>query len=185
MKRYFLSVIFKSSLGNSNWFAFTIIIFYFYSYISFLFTRHKLFFGIIIISFLCLLHTLFVYFYYYPKAIYSVDTVLCFIGGFYYSFSKNYIDKVLLKNDLVLITLKARFNNDLLNFLNSHSYSIYLFQRLVIWIVSGKQIFKNYNFIQISFEFTSIFFIASLFDKYTTFIDKIFKKNSIRLIKFI
>ena len=40
---YFLSVIFKNSLVNSNWFAFTIIIFYFYSYLSFKLARSEYF----------------------------------------------------------------------------------------------------------------------------------------------
>ena len=35
LKNYFLSIIFKKNIGNSNWFAFTIICFYIYSYISF------------------------------------------------------------------------------------------------------------------------------------------------------
>ena len=37
LKNYFLSIIFKKSIGNSNWFAFTIICFYIYSYFSFIF----------------------------------------------------------------------------------------------------------------------------------------------------
>ena len=99
------------------------------------------------------------------------------------------IDKVInisIKNVLfallvVLISIKVQFNNVFLKFLNSHSYSIYLLQRLVMWIVYRKRIFKNNNFIQISFEFTSIFFIASLFDKYTIFIDLFFKRNKTTL----
>ena len=212
-ERYFFSVIFKLGLGNSNWFAFTIIMFYFYSYFSFRFIYKKFFFGIIIISFICFLHTLFVYHFYYPKQKYAVDTVLCFVIGFYYSFTKLYLDKLIMKSDIfyfgiisiiiliyyklnrinnlihlsiknslfallvVLISIKVQFNNVFLKFLNSHSYSIYLLQRLVLWVVSHKRIFINNNFIQIAFEFSSIFFIASIFDKYTIFIDKIFKRN--------
>jgi len=33
LMKYLLSAIFKSAIGNSNWFAFTIIMFYFYSYL--------------------------------------------------------------------------------------------------------------------------------------------------------
>ena len=213
IKLYFLSVIFKYSLGNSNWFAFSIIIFYLYSYISFRFINNKLFAGIIIISFICILHLILVYNFYYPKATHAVDTVLCFIIGFYFSFLKINLDKVLLKNDIcyfgifsfliiiyykiyfintliyisirnalfailiVLISIKVKVKNDFLKFLNYHSYSIYLLQRLVLLVVYKKKIFYNSNFIQISFEFTTIFFIASLFDKYTLFIDKCFKNN--------
>ena len=88
-----------------------------------------------------------------------------------------------MKNSLfsilvVLISIKIQFKNDFLIFLNSHSYSIYLLQRLVRSIVYIKGLFKKNNFIQISFEFSSIFFIAALFDKYTFFIDKYLKRNA-------
>ena len=214
LKRYLLSVIFKLGIGNSNWFAFTIIIFYFYSFLSFSFVKTNYFLGILIISIFCLFHSILVYNYYYPKQKHTVDNVLCFVFGFYYSFAQKYLDKIIMKSDIhyfgitsaiiyiyyrcfginnlifislkntlfallvVLITIKVKFNNDLLKFLNSHSYSIYHLQRLVMMIVSEKKIFNNNNFIQISFEFSAIFFIASLFDKYTVFIDKKFKRNS-------
>jgi hypothetical protein len=52
MIRYFLSMIFISDVGNSNWFAFTIIIFYIYSYISFIYIKNisRHFLGIIYIN---------------------------------------------------------------------------------------------------------------------------------------
>ena len=100
LKRYLLSIIFISSLGNSNWFAFSIIIFYIYSYFSFRYVKNRYIFGIIIISILCFLHVKLVYKYYYPKAKYSVDTVLCFAIGFYYSYMKKYLDKIIMKNDI-------------------------------------------------------------------------------------
>ena len=64
LKLYFLSVIFKSSLGNSQWFAFTIIVLYIYSYLSFRFIKKKIFFGIIIINFICFLHIFLIMYYY-------------------------------------------------------------------------------------------------------------------------
>ena len=73
--------------------------------------------------------------------------------------------------------MKVRLNNNFLSFLNSHSYSIYLLQRLVMIIVYKKRLLIKYDFIRMSFEFTSIFFIACLFDKYTHFIDKRFNRN--------
>ena len=213
LKKYLESIIFRNSLGNSNWFAFTIIIFYIYSYFSFRFITYRLPFGLIIISFLCFLHSIFVFYYYYPKTIYAVDTILSFVSGFYFSFIKEHFDKIILKSDIhyfgftsvvifiyykfsqtndlinisiknslfviliIIISIKIKFNNDLLKFLNTHSFSIYLFQRLVFMIVYKKDIFKNNDFLKISFEFTSIFFLACIFDKYTIFIDKYFKRD--------
>ena len=37
IKNYCLSIIFISSIGNSNWFAFTIILLYLYTFLSFIF----------------------------------------------------------------------------------------------------------------------------------------------------
>ena len=214
LKKYFLSIIFKSSLGNSNWFAFTIIIFYFYSYLSFSCSKNNIWFGIIIISLICFLHIKFVFTYYYPKKVYAIDTVICFVIGFYFSLMKIYLDKIIMKNDIfyfgilsiiilsfyessrinnlffvlitnaifallvVVITIKIKFKNDFLKFLNSHSYSIYLLQRLIMMIIFEKKIFMDSVFVQIFFEFSSIFFIASLFDKYTVFFNKIFKAKA-------
>ena len=213
LQTYILSIIFKSSLGNSNWFAFTIIILYFYSYFSFGLAKNNIFLGIIIISLLCFLHTKIVYFYYYPKKIYAVDTILCFVIGFYFSYMKIYLDKIIMKNDIfyfgilsatilsfyksskintlffknirnalfallvVFISMKIKLKNDFLKYLNVHSYSIYLLQRLVFLIIYKMRIFINSGFIQIFFEFSSIFCIASLFDKYAVYLNKIFSKK--------
>ena len=214
LKLYLLSVFFIFSLGNSNWFVFTILVFYLYAYLSFRFIESKLFIGIGIISFLCFFHVIIIYNYYYIGKKYAVDNVLCYVIGFYYSLSKTYIDHIILKNDIfyfgfltivifvyykvstissllhitiknslfalliVFISMKVKINNIFLQFLNIHSYSIYLLQRLVLWIVSRKKIFGDSYFAQISFEFICIFFISSLFDKYTVFIDEFFKRNS-------
>ena len=211
LKEYLLSTIFRASLGNSNWFAFTIIILYCYSFLSFRFIKNKIYLGIIIISFICILHIKFIYKYYYPNLNMAVDNILCFIIGFYFSFMKRNLDKIIMKNDIcyffsisiiifiyyktilirnliydsisnalfaiiiVFISMKVKFNNDFLLFLNSHSYSIYLLQRIVMIITYKKKIFNNSEFIQVSFEFSSIFFIASLFDKCTKFLDILFK----------
>ena len=214
LQRYILSIILKLSLGNSNWFAFTIIIFYFYAYFSFSLAKNNIFLGIIIISLLCFLHEKFVFYYYYPKKKYAVDTILCFVIGFYYSIIKIHLDKIMMKNDIfyflilsitilifyesskinnlffislsnaifsllvVFISMKIKLKNDFLKFMNTHSYSIYLLQRLVMMIVYQKRIFIHSDFSQIFFEFSSIFCIASLFDKYASYLDKIFLKKT-------
>jgi len=86
-KIYILSIIFKGSLGNSNWFSFTIISLYLYSFISFRFIKNEKynFIGIIFITILSYFHTYFTFNYFYPKKIYSVDNILCFLIGIYYS----------------------------------------------------------------------------------------------------
>ena len=77
---------------------------------------------------------------------------------------------------IIFITMKVQFNNYFLKFLNSHSYSIYLLQRLVFSIIYKRKIFINSDFMYISFEFTAIIYIPSFFDKFTTFIYNFFRK---------
>ena len=100
IKLYFLSVIFKSSLGNSNLFAFTIVILYCYSFLSFRFIKTQYFIGIIIMPIVSILHIILVYKFYYPNIVFAVDTVLCFILVLFYSYLKIYFDKIIMENFL-------------------------------------------------------------------------------------
>ena len=59
------------------------------------------FFSIIIICILCIFHIYIVYYLYYPKNIDAVCNILCFIEGFFYSLLKNYLDKIIMKNDIL------------------------------------------------------------------------------------
>ena len=219
MKRYILSIILKQSLGNSNWFAFTIILFYFYTYFSFNIAKNNILLGIIIINIICFVHLKFVFTYYYPNQLYAVDTILCFVFGLYFSLMKVQLDKIILKNDIiyfcvlsitsicfyecskirnlfciltgnaifsilvVFISMKIKLKNDFLKFLNIHSYSIYLLQRLVMMIINEKRIFINSDFTQTFFEFSSLFCIVSFFDKYSVYLNKIFQIKKYAIIK--
>ena len=194
LNQYLFSIIFKKAIGNSNWFAFTIIVFYIYSYLSFGISKNNNV-GIFINTIICIIHIIFVYNYFYPKKILPIETTLCFISGFYFSLFRKHFDKIKLNSDIfyfsitsfticiyykcyyiynifyrsirnlsfalliILMSMKIRLKNDFLKFLNSHSFSIYLLQRLVMMIVYNKHLFLNNNFIRISFEFTTIFFL--------------------------
>ena len=219
LKSYILSAIFRNALGNSNWFVFTIILFYLYSYLSFIFTKNH-YISILILNTISFFHVMLVYNYFYKRKIHTVATTLSFNIGFYYSLIKSKIDRIIMNNDIiyfgftsiiiflyyyfykinsliynsilnvlfallvVLISMKIKFKNNFLNFLNLHSFSIYLLQKLIIILVFKKNIFKNNNFIQISFEFTSIIFLACLFDKHTQFINRLFSSGRKRSQKF-
>ena len=209
LKRYLLSAIFKESLGNSNWFSFTIISFYFYSYFSFKLAKNNIFLGIIIINIFCFLHEKVAFAYYYQKQTFTVDTILCFVIGFYYSLMKIHLDKIIMKNDIfyflilslilfiyyecskiltlfflsiknalfsilvVILSMKIKLKNEFLKFLNFHSYSIYLFQRLIMMLTYKKKIFVYSEFVQMFFELTSIFCISACFDKYAIYLNKL------------
>ena len=82
------------------------------------------------------------------------------------------------KYDVVKINLKY-LNILVIEFIvNSHSYSIYLLQRVVIRIIYNKKYILHNELIRFFFEFITILFITSIFDKYTIFIDKYFKRES-------
>ena len=215
--QYLQAIILRKSIGNSYWFSFTIIALYIYSFFAFFFIKKKIFniIGIFLITIICFFHVFFVYNYYHPKNYISVDTILCFVLGFYYSFFKSIIDKVIMKNDivyfgiisililkyyqyyahlpddiyffsltnvlfaiiLIIISMKIRLKNHFLLLLNNHSYSIYLLQRIIMKYVEVKDLFRDNIFIKFFFEFIMVIFIASLFDKYTSCIDKLLKKK--------
>ena len=73
--------------------------------------------------------------------------------------------------------MKVRFNNEFLNELSSHSYSIYLLQRLIMRYIFYKKYFQNNEIIRFFFEFITILLFAIIFDKYTFFIDKYFNRQ--------
>ena len=100
-KRYIKAVIFKKGIGNSIWFSFTIIMLYIYSFLSFNFIKEKkhYIFGIFIVSIINFIHAIFVFKFYHKGEIIWVDTIICFVFGFYYSFFKSYINKIIMKND--------------------------------------------------------------------------------------
>ena len=222
LKQYLLSIIFKSSIGNSNWFSFTIICLYFYLYLSFGFFHINKFIlvRIIVINILLYIHSYLTYYYFYPRQVYTINNILCFIFGIYYSFLKNYFDKIIMKNDIlyllyfsfliliynyfynkkyniffnllqnalfslviVMISIKIRFGNEFLKLLNSHSYSIYLLQRVVMIYVYRKRYFQYNEIIRFYFIFINILLLSSIFDRYTIFVDKFFKIKKVKINK--
>ena len=219
LRRYLLSMVFKTTIGNSNWFTFTIIAFYFYSYISFISVKKERFYlAIIYLNIIIIIHIYLVYNYFFPKISFPIDNSFCFIFGFYYSLIRKFADRLLMKDDsyyflivliikiiyyffyinlfrsllnrlmrncffciiVVFISLKIRFYNSFLIFLNSHSFSIYLLQRIIMIIVSHKQYFENNEFIRLSFEFTAIISLSCIFDKYFKTEKLFFRENKLK-----
>ena len=102
----------------------------------------------------------------------------------YYSFYKNTF--VCIMNILMIhcffciivtfITMKIRLNNEFLIFLNSHSFSIYLLQRIIMMFVCYKKYFENNEFMRLFFEFIAIISLSCIFDKFCK-IEKLFFKQ--------
>jgi len=73
--------------------------------------------------------------------------------------------------------MKIRFSNEFLIMLNSHSYSIYLLQRVIMINVIYRKYFEKSEFIRFIFIFISILLISNIFDKSFSFIDNILKRD--------
>ena len=96
--------------------------------------------------------------------------------------SKNFFFALII----VLITMKIKFNNKFLSLLNSHSYSIYLLQRVIMILFSKKKYFEHNVFINFFIQFLLVILISIIFDKYTIFIknEKIYKNKKLLKIKY-
>lgn len=86
------------------------------------------------------MHSYFTFIYFYPRRKYSVDNILCFTSGIYYSILKIYLDKTFMKNDILY------FGN--VTFLIILYYNYYSFTKRNIYIVSITNcLFSLYNYI--------------------------------------
>jgi membrane-bound acyltransferase YfiQ involved in biofilm formation len=82
---------------------------------------------------------------------------------------------------VVLMNMKVKFDNEFLKFLNVHSYSIYLLQRVILTTFDEKKYLEEYECLRVFLQIILIILIASTFDYSTSFIDKYFKRVDKRL----
>lgn len=102
LKDYLLAYTGYTTIGNSNWYLFVTFALYIIVIVSFLiFKKSK----VLATGFVCILSVLFIIFERkmgLPTQNYN--TVICFPLGMIYSLAKPYIDKILMKNDLIWYT---------------------------------------------------------------------------------
>ena len=82
---------------------------------------------------------------------------------------------------VVLMNMKIKFDNEFLHFLNAHSYSIYLLQRVILTTFNEKKYLEEYECLRLFLQIILIILIATTFDYSTSFIDKYFKRVDKRL----
>ena len=82
---------------------------------------------------------------------------------------------------VVLMNMKIKFDNEFLHFLNAHSYSIYLLQRVILTTFNEKKYLEEYECLRLFLQIILIILIATTFDYSTSFIDKFFKRVDKRL----
>lgn len=102
---YLMSLVGLKSLGNSNWYMFATFLMYIIVIVSFLIFRKKKVLGVGCVVALTLAYMVLASKLDMQRVFYN--TVCCFPAGMVFSLAKPYIDKILMKNDLVWFTAFA------------------------------------------------------------------------------
>lgn len=100
LKRILLSFTGWSSIGNSNWYIFDILILYIFTWVSFKVFNKNNFKGIISTTILSLF---FMYFLMKTKEIHWYNTILCYPAGMFFSHYKNKIENLIFKNNKIYL----------------------------------------------------------------------------------
>ncbi len=109
VKQYLLSLTGWDSIGNSNWYIFTIVVGYVLTYIAFLIGRDKgKYFLSASILMAGIVAYIFVLGYFNIKQVYWYDTIICYGCGVWYSLLREPLEKLINKNIFIyLICLAA------------------------------------------------------------------------------
>ena len=96
--RIALAFIGWTSIGNSNWYIFAVVVLYIITWISFSIAKKNKLVAAAIVTALTVVYIIVMSF---VKENWWFDTVLCYVAGLWYSFFKEKIEKVLTKNNIV------------------------------------------------------------------------------------
>lgn len=210
-KQILLSLIGWESVGNSNWYIFVMLALYVVTYLSFLIIKRKttsqLSFGFMP----CNRAFRFAYFAITKgKAGHAFwyDTLTLYAFGMWYSFFKNIIEKVLMKNDLiyfavfaivalgyleaynirmrtnfrlyiytawavlftlgiVMMTLKVKIGNPVLEWFGNHIFSVYMLQRLPMILLTHLGIAERHKYAFLLASLVITVLLAEIFDRCT------------------
>lgn len=99
---YLLSLIGWKSIGNSNWFMFTILMLYIIVYVSFIFFKKSKTLSLISATILTIAYVFIMSKF---KENYWFNTAICFILGLWYSYLKDYIEKFFMRNNFIYLFL--------------------------------------------------------------------------------
>lgn len=199
-KTILLSLLAFESIGNSNWYIFSILVLYLITYINFKLIKDKKC-AILSTTLFTIIFTIILMF---LKEDYYYNTIISYIFGLWFSYYKdkiisiittnNYIYTLILLIDLInlytfnklhlintfyyycydiafiiliiLLSLKFKINNKFLLFLGSHTFWIYILQRITM-ITLNKLNINTYLYIILSFITTIILSIIyeNIFNK--------------------
>ena len=211
-----LTLVGWESVGNSNWYIFVILALYVVTYFAFLILKKKnnkatQLIGVIITT---VISVAFVYILMKTKTTkqsWWYNTLILYSLGMWYSYFKDKIEKVLMKNDLiffaasgvlvlayleaynmrseygiysytvwavlftlgiVMITMKVKITNPVLEWFGNHVFSVYILQRIPMILLSryGVADRHKYEFMIASIIVTVL--LAEIFDRCTGALSK-------------
>ncbi len=136
-----------SSIGNSNWYIFDILVLYLFTWISFkIFNKSN----IKAIWSTTILSLFFIYFLKISKDVYWYNTILCYVAGMFYSYFKPKIEKFICENNKTyLFTLFVCCIGFVIlyKFLKGYSFMLYeltsIIFVIIILLICMKFSFKN------------------------------------------
>jgi len=198
LTRILLSFTGLTSIGNSNWYMFTIFVMYIFTFVSYKLASNKNRISIILIV-ISAIYTLLIkiigldYYFYLTTMLYPLGAfiyehkeilnkyltqkyisfilLIVFIATFFFrdNFIIFNIHAMTFGLLIILLCSKFNFNNSILSFLGKHSFGIYIMQRFPMIVLSK---FNLSNSTYIILTIISVSIIVFLFEKIVSFINK-------------
>ena len=91
-----------TSIGNSNWYIFAVVVLYIITWIAFSLAKKNNYIAAVVVTLLTVAYIVVMYFF---KENWWFDTVLCYVAGLWYSLGKEKIEKLLTKNNIIWIVV--------------------------------------------------------------------------------
>ena len=208
---YLTSLIGWSSVGNSNWFIFDILILYICFYIALWYVNKRKDTSILVgraIFLVCLILCVLLWYFLYKVKGNSwwIDTIFTFPLGIAYSVYKKRIDNLMKNNStyclaffllfvmivvwhyfwgvdkvgictclfsigLVLVSMKVKFDNKILQWLGINAFAIYILQRLPMIVLSNYGI-NQQTILFVSLTMPMVLIVAHYYTKFLGMLDK-------------
>lgn len=127
---FLLSLFGWSTIGNSNWFMFVVLVLYLVVYLSFMLFRKNKELALVSTTLLTVVYIVIMY-NFTDKELYWYNTALCFPIGLWYSYFKEKIEALVMKNDIIYhVVLVAVFSGFMATHNNKTELPLY-----ILWTV--------------------------------------------------
>lgn len=213
---YLLAFTGFKSIGNSNWYMFVTFSLYIILFIAFMIFKKSNILGVCSMFILTAAFVL-VEMKALNLSVIFYDTIFCFPLGMAFSLIKPFVDKIVMKNDIIwlvvtsavfticmygaqnraehifyrilfmctapifitLLTMKLQCKSTILDWFGSHIFSFFMLQRIPMLLLQYLN-FDNEPYLFIGLSFFATVFLATVFDEFTDWLDKIIFKKKIK-----